>query len=117
MFFFGSPEDTRDLYLSNSLALKGPNLPSTSFDELNGEQQKILFAYIYLAYSDALRDNISGDNLSAILELYDATFLSMVQSHSDFREAVKRGAHVYLPDYSDEVKEKYQQMASSLQRP
>lgn len=117
MFFFGSSEDTRDLYLANAFALNGPDLPSASFDELDEEQQKALFAYIYIAYSDALRDEISGDSLSAILELYDATFLKMAQNHPSFREAVAVGRHVYLPDYSDEVREKYQQMSRTLQRP
>lgn len=117
MFFFGSSENTRDLYLSNALALKGPDLPSTSFDELDAGQQKSLFAYIYIAYSDALRDGVSGDDLSAILELYDATFLKMAQSHPSFCEAVEAGRHVYLPDYSAEVREKYQQMARSVHQP
>lgn len=115
MFFFGSDEDTRDLYLANAFALKGPELPSTSFDELDEKQQKALFAYIYIAYNDALNDGVSGKGLDGIRELYDETFLKMVQGHPSFREAVIVGRHVYLPDYSNEVREKYQGMARAAQ--
>lgn len=115
MFFFGSAEDTRDLYLANAFALKGPKLPSTSFDELDEKQQKALFAYTYIAYSDALNDGASDEDLDGIRELYDETFLKMVQGHPSFREAVIAGRHVYLPDYSDEVREKYQGMAQAVQ--
>ena len=108
MFFFGSPEDTRDLYLSNAFQTNGPDLDSESFDELDRVQQKLLFTYIYLAYNDALADEVAPDMLSAIVELYDEVFTKMAQGHPDFCEAVKAGRHVYLPDYSVETTSKYQ---------
>ena len=115
MFFFGSSENTRDLYLANAMALKGPNLSSTSFEELDAQGQKHLFAYIYIAYSDALRDTMSDEGLCGIRELYDDIFLKMVKGHPDFCEAVNAGRHVYLPDRSPETVEKYQAMARSSQ--
>jgi hypothetical protein len=117
MFFFGSLENTRELYLSQSMSVKGPNLPSTSFDELNVKEQKILFAYVYMAYSSALRDGLSEGDISAVRDLYDETFTKMAQSHPDFREAVMIGRHVYLPDYTEETLEKYRGIVSASQKP
>lgn len=115
MFFFGSSENTRELYLANAMALRGPDLPSTSFEELDAQGQKNLFAYVYIAYSDALDDEISDEGLREIRELYDETFLKMAKAHPDFREAVNAGRHVYLPDYNADTIEKYQAMARSSQ--
>ena len=113
MFIFGSAEDTRDLYLSNAMANDGPDLPSTSFDELNRMQQKALFAYVYMTYSDALRDELRGDRLDKIVELYDDVFRKLAEGHADFCEAVLANRHVYLPDYSPETRAKYNALASS----
>lgn len=117
MFIFGSSENTRDLYLSNALTNIGPNLPSTSFDELDESQQKALFAYVYMAYSDALKDRLSEEDISSILELYDDVFSKMAKAHSSFREAVIQGRHVFLPDYSENTLAKYKGIVSASQEP
>ena len=107
MFYFGSSESTLELYLSSAFDLNGPELPSRHFEALSSIQQKALFAYVYIAYSDALKDGLQGEQLEAILKLYDETFLKLARSHPEFCEAVKSGRHQFLPDYSEETKRKY----------
>lgn len=110
MFHFGSSESTRELYLSAALAQRGPNIPDKTFEELTDVQQDAFFAYVYLAYSSALRDGISGERITSLLNLYDETFLKIARLRPKFRQTVKNGGHVYLPDYSPEVVAKYQSM-------
>ena len=107
MFYFGSPEATLELYLDNAFSLNGPELPSRHFEALSSIQQKALFAYIYIAYKDALEDGLQGEDLEAIVKLYDETFLKLARVSSEFREAVKNNRHQFLPDYSEEVRRKY----------
>lgn len=107
MFFFGSPESTLELYLENSLALSGPDLPSRNFEELNNLQQKALFTYVYIAYADALNDGVDDEPLAAIMKLYDDLFYKLAKASPEFRDAVRSGRHNFLPDYSETTRAKY----------
>ena len=111
MFNFGRPEDTVELYWQNALNLQGPRIPDCHYDEMESQDLKNLFAYLYIVLEKAHRDGADEEVVRIVTECYDEVFQARADTDPAFRDAVKTHRHRFLPDFEEETLKKYKQMA------
>jgi len=114
MFNFGRIEDTVSLYMNQSIKRGGPGVGDYHYDEMSVDELKLLFAYTYGAFRMALRDAASAEIIKYINQEYDKVFQAVVDNDPSFSERVRKGDHIFLPDYSPETVAKYRKMAGIL---
>ena len=111
MFDFGKPEDTAELLWKSAVTLAGPGLPDCHWDEMEEQELKNAFAYLYLAVTEAILDGLSQDVLDVLLSQYDEVFEAIALNSEEFRDAVKTGKHVIVLGPQQERREKYEKLA------
>ena len=111
MFFFGSHEDTAQVYWENLTKKMGPNLAEGHYEEMSLEDLRNTFTFLYITYKAMLDDEVEQGVIDAILPEYDAVFELMGQSDDRFKEAVGTGRHQFLPDRKEETVNKYRGLA------
>ena len=111
MFEFGSVEDTKRLYWENSISQKGPAVPDIHYTEMELEDLKNLFAYLYMSLRRAHNDKLSQEVIDSITYDYDLVFEHMASISEEFRNAVAGNKHGFLPGWTPEVIDKYKKLA------
>ena len=112
MFHFGSPEDAAKLYWGEGIS-GGPGLPEGHWEEMDVEDLRDVFVYLYASLQRALKDSAPEDVIQIMTETYDEVFVALAQSSDAFRQAVKNNRHIYVTGYTKESIEKYKALAES----
>ena len=111
MFFFGSPEDTAQLYWRNSTEIAGPALPEVPLDEMSEQDLRNALTYCRISYKAALEDGASEEVMSLLLEHHDQAFQALARASETFRLRVKNNYCAPLTGYSSESIAKYKNLA------
>jgi len=111
MFFFGDAQSTAKLYIENKLAQTGPTLPDVHYDEMDEQDLRYAFAYLYGALKKAYKDGAEPEVIAILTEDYDAVFQRLAEVSEGFREVVARGRHAYLPNRKLHNVMKYKELA------
>ena len=114
MFFYGDPQSTAQLYIENKLAQTGPKLPDVHYDEMDEQDLRYAFAYLYGALKNAYKDGADQKVIAILTEDYDAVFQRLAEVSEGFREVVARGRHAYLPDRELDTVMKYKDLAGLI---
>lgn len=112
MFHFGSAEDAAKLYWGEEV-LGGPGLPEGHWEEMEEEDLRNLFVYLYAALQKALKDDAPEDVIQVLTETYDEAFVALAQASDRFRQAVRDNRHIYVTGYTEESIQKYKTLAES----
>jgi len=111
MFFVGDPEQTAQLYRDQAFKANGPSVPELHYEEMEEEDLRNLFAYLYLSLQKALTDAADDGTIGVLMKDYDAVFQALAEVSEDFREVVRTGRHRYITGYESESIEKYRKLA------
>lgn len=114
MFFFGNAEATAQMYIDNKLAQTGPMLPEVHYDEMEEQELRYAFAYLYGAVRAAHKDGADPDVIAILTRDYDAVFQQLAEVSEAFRDVVARGRHQYIPNRSKENVAKYKRLAGLI---
>ncbi len=111
MFYFGNPEDSADILCENAKNGPGPKCSDLPVEEMDEEDLRIAFTYLYLAVREATDTGVSEETLSIVLARYDKAFCLMVERSERFRLALKEGRHSWVTGYNEETISKYKRLA------
>lgn len=111
MFFFGDPKDTAKLFWENALKTRGPSLPDCPIDEMEEQDLRNAFTYLYMAARNAIREGVSPEVLEVLMEEYDKAFKALAEASDGFKEVVRSNRHVYIGGYAPENIKKYKGLA------
>ena len=111
MFDFGDPLDTARVMWNYAFTVKGPEVPSVPYDELEEEDLRNMLAYLHIAVGDAVEGGSSDEVLSILVQEYDTVFQLLAEGCDSFREMVGQGRHFPATGHSKESVEKYKRLA------
>lgn len=111
MFDFGKPSDTAQVFWEQALKARGPKVPAVPYDELEEADLRNVFAYLYMAVTDAFSTGASDAVVEVLLKDYDEVFVLLAEGTDSFREAVRSGRHQYVMGYNKESIQKYNRLA------
>jgi len=111
MFDFGDPLDTAKVMWSYALSVKGPALPSVSYDELGEQDLRNALAYLHIAVGNAVESGHSDEVMAILMEEYDTVFQLLAEGCEDFREMVRAGRHFPATGVTPENVQKYKELA------
>lgn len=111
MFFFGSPEDTAQLYWRNATEVTGPALAEAPLDEMTEKELRIALTYARMAYKAARDDGATEEVMQLLLDEHDAVFVALAEVSEKFRSYVKAGACLPLTGFSPESIARYKNLA------
>ncbi len=114
MFFFGDAEQTARLYIDNKLGQTGPVIPDVHYEEMEEQDLRYVFAYLYGAVKEAHRDGADAEVIAILTRDYDAVFKQLAEVSERFRDVVARGRHIYIPNRKRENVEKYKKLAGLI---
>ena len=111
MFFFGDPNDSADLLIEEAKRTKGPNPPEIPLEEMEEDDLRVAFTYLYIAVSQANRDMVAEDVFLALLAKYDKAFTLLAERSERFKATVDQGGHRWVLGYTEESISKYRKLA------
>lgn len=111
MFYFGSPEDTADLFLKESLNGTGPAIPECHWDEMTEQDLLNAFTYLYRAVKLAYQGDAEDAVLEILVAQYDEAFEALAGVSERFRDAVRTGRHRLVLGVTREQVDKYRKLA------
>ena len=85
MFFFGSAQDTADLYLSEAYNIQGPPV---ALHSLRPEDLANSLVYARLAYEKAKKDDAPEEVLEILVNHHDHYFRFLLDADPNFRAKV-----------------------------
>ena len=86
MFFFGSAQDTAELYLNEASTIQGP--PIVAVGSMKPEDIEPSLVYARLAYEKARQENAPEEVLEILVAHHDEYFRLMLDVNPDFRAKV-----------------------------
>ena len=111
MFYFGEPEGIAQTYIESTLGITGPKLPDLHYEEMEEQQLRNCFAYLYIATQRAIQEGAEQAVVDILLEQYDAVFQFLAEVSDEFREAVRSRRHRLVVPYTPENVRKYNRLA------
>ena len=111
MFYFGEPEEVAQTYIDSILGITGPKLPDLHYEEMDEQQLRNCFAYLYIATQRAIQEDAEQAVVDVLLEQYDAVFQLLAEASDEFREAVRGRRHRLVVAYTPENVRKYNKLA------
>ena len=111
MFFFGDPNDSADLLIAEAKKVKGPEAPDIPLKEMEENDLRITFIYLYMAVVQANRDMVAQDVFVALLAKYDEAFALLAEKSEEFKTTVDKGGHRWVLGYTEDSISKYRKLA------
>lgn len=111
MFDFGTPEDTANMVREACLTY-GPGLAGIPLDEMDEDQLRAATTYAYMAYTDAMVNDISDEVLVILKKDYDEAFKTLAGASEDFKEAVRTNIHQFAGTRTRENIDYYKKLAA-----
>jgi len=111
MFDFGNPEHTANMVREACLTY-GPGLEEIPLDEMSEEQLRNALAYTYMAYTDAILDDLSDEVVSILKKDYDEAFKALAAASDEFKEAVRTNKHQFAGARTKENVKYYKRLAA-----
>ena len=111
MFYFGSPEDTADMLIREELNSTGPKLPDCHWEEMDEQELRNAFTYLYKCIRTAVLSEVPNEVLNALLAQYDEVFAGLAAASDRFKEAVRTNRHLPVLGHSKEQVAKYKKLA------
>ena len=111
MFYFGDPEDTAQVYISEAIAEDGPGMPEGALEDLDLQDLRHAFVYARMACQKAIVfDKADRAVIDALIEIYDEIFCHIMARDPETEHNFNIGWHVLL-EPSTENEAKYRKMA------
>lgn len=112
MFNFGGTEQTVALYREDAgNVFNGPGFPEGHYSEMDEENLRNLFTYLWIMVKKALRDGAEEAVIETLVADYDEVFLALVEASDEFKRAVEDGAHHTPFGYEPSAVAKYRNLA------
>ena len=111
MFHFGDPQETAKIFWENALRVQGPKVPDLPYDEMEEQDLRNVFTYLYMSAQEALNQGASEEVMAILIDQYDEVFQALAEASESFRNVVRYNQHVYVGGYSKENIKKYKQLA------
>ena len=111
MFDFGDPLDTAKIAWDSALRVKGPKVPSASYDEMEEHDLRNMLAYLYISVQEGLEYDYSDTVMEILVSEYDQAFRVLAEGSDSFRDSVKAGRHFPATGVTPESIEKYNNLA------
>ena len=111
MFHFGSPEDTADLLFQDTLRGNGPSLPSCHWEEMDEQELRNAFTYLYRCVRNAKESQVDQGVIDVLVVRYDEVFEALAASCDSFKEAVRSSRHQPVLGTTREQVDKYKRLA------
>ena len=111
MFQFGSPEDTADLLIKEALNGNGPNLPDCHWEEMEEQDLRNAFTYLYRCVRTAIEDDAADEVIDILLAQYDEVFAALAAGSDKFKESVRTSRHQPVLGINREQVDKYKRLA------
>lgn len=111
MFQFGSPEDTADLLIKETVSGLGPALPDCHWEEMDEQDLRNAFTYLYKCVRAAYYGDVADEVLDVLIAEYDEVFAALAAASDDFKEAVRTSRHQPVLGVNREQVDKYKKLA------
>jgi len=111
MFQFGSPEDTADLLINETLNGLGPALPDCHWEEMDEQDLRNVFTYLYKCIRVAYSEGVEDEVIDVLISEYDEVFAALAAASDRFKEAVRTSKHQPVLGTNREQVDKYKKLA------
>ena len=111
MFYFGDPKETASIFWDNSINGDGPIVPNLPLDELEEQDLRNVFTYLYRSVKKGLQEGASDEVMAILIEQYDEAFVTLAEGSDRFKEAVRTNLHQPVTGYTKKSVAKYKKLA------
>lgn len=111
MFHFGDPLEVAKIFWENAVRVQGPKVPDLPYDEMEEQDLRNIFTYLYMSVQAAFDQGASDEVMAILVAQYDEVFQALAEASEGFRNVVRYNQHVYVGGYSKENIKKYKQLA------
>ncbi len=113
MFNFGDPQDTAELFQKSALSGGGPILPDCHWEEMQEQDLRNAFTYLYRSVRQAHEEGASDEVMEVLVNEYDEVFTALAEASDRFRAKVLTGGHQPVLGTTREQVDKYKGIVAS----